>query len=72
VIHHIEVCSYPNWIANAQVRLARLDGHLLTLSAKPMTFQGVEQRAALTWERVGYDWPWTIPPDVSDSADLRA
>jgi hypothetical protein len=44
---------------------------LLTLSAKPMTFQGVERRAALTWKRVGYDWPWTIPPDVSDSADLR-
>ena len=24
VIHHIEVCSYPNWIGNAQVRFARL------------------------------------------------
>jgi hypothetical protein len=35
VIHHIEVCSYPNWIGNAQVRFARLEGDLLTLSTKP-------------------------------------
>ena len=53
VIHHIEVCSFPNWIGNAQVRFARLDGTELTLSTKPMTFQGVERRAELVWERVG-------------------
>jgi hypothetical protein len=53
VIHHIEVCSYPNWIGDAQVRLARLDGDVLTLSAKPMTLQGVERTAELVWERVG-------------------
>jgi Lipocalin-like domain len=23
VIHHIEVCSYPNWIGNGQVRFAK-------------------------------------------------
>jgi hypothetical protein len=55
VIHHIEVCSYPNWIGNAQVRLAKLDGDLLTLSAKPMTFQGGERTAQLVCERVGRD-----------------
>jgi hypothetical protein len=55
VIHHIEVCSFPNWIGNAQVRFAKLDGDLLTLSTKPMTFQGVERRAQLAWERVGRD-----------------
>ena len=53
VIHHIEVSSYPNWIGNAQVRFAKLDGDLLKLSTKPMTFQGVERRAELVWERVG-------------------
>jgi hypothetical protein len=26
VIHHIELCSNPNWIGNAQVRFAKLDG----------------------------------------------
>jgi hypothetical protein len=55
VIHHIEVCSYPNWIGNAQVRFAQLDGELLTLSTKPMMFQGVERSAHLVWERVGHD-----------------
>jgi hypothetical protein len=55
VIHHIEVCSFPNWIGNAQVRFAHLDGDLLTLSTKPMIFQGVERRAELVWERVGRD-----------------
>ena len=55
VIHHIEVCSYPNWIGNAQVRFANLAGDRLTLSTKPMTFQGVERRAVLEWERVGSD-----------------
>jgi hypothetical protein len=55
VIHHIEVCSYPNWIGNAQVRFAKLHDDLLELSTKPMTFQGVERRAELVWERAGRD-----------------
>jgi hypothetical protein len=55
VIHHIEVCSYPNWIGNAQVRFAKLEADQLTLSTKPMVFQGVERRAELVWERVGHD-----------------
>jgi hypothetical protein len=55
VIHHIQICSFPNWIGNAQVRFANLDGDLLTLSTKPMTFQGVERSAHLVWERVGRD-----------------
>jgi hypothetical protein len=55
VIHHIEVCSYPNWIGNAQVRFAKPEGELLVLSTKPMTFQGVTRSAELVWERVGQD-----------------
>jgi hypothetical protein len=55
VIHQIEVCSYPNWIGNAQVRFAKLDGDLLTLSAEPTTMQGVERTAVLVWERVRRD-----------------
>jgi hypothetical protein len=54
VIHHIEVCSYPNWIGNAQVRFAKREGDLLVLSTtKPVTFQGVTRSAELVWERVG-------------------
>jgi hypothetical protein len=55
VIHHIEVCSYPNWIGNAQVRFAKLEGDVLTLSTKPMVLRGVERTAELVWERVSHD-----------------
>jgi hypothetical protein len=37
------------------VRFARLEGDLLVLSTKPMTFQGVTRSAELVWERVGHD-----------------
>lgn len=55
VIHHIEVCSFPNWIGNAQVRFATLDGNRLTLSTRPMIVQGVERFAEVEWERIGRD-----------------
>jgi hypothetical protein len=55
VIHHIEVSSFPNWVGDDQLRFVKLDGDLLTLSTKPMTFQGVEGTAELVWERVGPD-----------------
>lgn len=55
VIHHIEVCSFPNWIGNAQVRFVKLEGDLLTLSARPMSFQGVERTAEVLWQRIGDD-----------------
>jgi hypothetical protein len=55
VIHHIEVCSYPNWVGNAQVRMVKLDHPFLTLSTKPMKCQGIEQKSELVWERVGHD-----------------
>jgi len=45
VIHHVEICSYPNWIGNAQVRYAKLDGDVLRLTSKPMTAQGWTIRA---------------------------
>ena len=50
-----DLIDYPNWVGNAQVRFAHLDRDLLTLSTKPMTFQGVERSAHLVWERVGHD-----------------
>jgi len=56
VIHHIEVCSYPNWIGNAQERFVKLDGGVLVLSTtKPMIVQGVTRSAELVWERVSQD-----------------
>ncbi len=55
VVHHVEVCSNPNWVGHDQFRFARIDGSHLTLSTKPMSFQGIEQRSELVWERVGQD-----------------
>lgn len=55
VIHHIEVCSFPNWIGNAQVRFAKVEGDTLTLSTRPMMLQGRERRAEVVWDRVGRD-----------------
>jgi Lipocalin-like domain len=55
VIHHIEICSLPNWIGNAQVRDAELDGDVLRLTSKPITVQGVEYTGELVWDRVGRD-----------------
>ena len=40
---------------DAQVRFAKLEPDRLTLSTKPMVFQGVERRAELVWERVGHE-----------------
>jgi lipocalin-like protein len=53
VVHHVEVCSYPNWIGDPQKRFAKLEGDLLTLSTNSMTLQGVERTAELVWQRVG-------------------
>jgi hypothetical protein len=36
------------------VRFVKLEGDLLVLSTKPMTFQGVTRSAELAWERVGH------------------
>jgi hypothetical protein len=55
VIHHVEVCSNPKWVGSDQFRFAKIDGSRLTLSTKPMSFQGIEQRSELVWERVGQD-----------------
>jgi hypothetical protein len=55
VIHHIEVCSFPNWIGNAQVRMAELHDDVLTLRTRPMMLQGRERRAEVVWDRVGRD-----------------
>jgi hypothetical protein len=52
VIHHVEICSYPNWIGNAQVRYAKLDGDVLRLTSEPMTAQGVDYKSQATRARL--------------------
>jgi hypothetical protein len=52
VIHHIQVCIFPNWIGVDQERFFKLDGSRLTLSTPPILQKGTEQTAHLIWERV--------------------
>jgi hypothetical protein len=47
VIHHVEVCSFPNWVGTDQKRLFRFEGNRLTLEADQPA-----GRSKLVWERV--------------------
>jgi hypothetical protein len=53
VIHHIEVCLYPNGIGTSQMRFVKLDGNVLTLTTEPMIVQGVDRSTIVVWDRVG-------------------
>lgn len=57
IVHHIEVSFFPNWIGVEQVRYARLEGDLLSLSTPPLTYRGRPGRAALRWRRVAPPLP---------------
>jgi len=52
VVHHVELSLFPNWIDVDQERLVELTGDRLTLSARPMLLEGMQQTAYLVWERV--------------------
>jgi hypothetical protein len=52
VRHHVEVSLFPNWSGVEQERLVEVTGDRLTLSTRPMLFQGIQQTAHLIWERV--------------------
>ena len=47
----IEVSSFPNWVGKDQERFAQLEGNTLTLSTKPMIFQGAQ--GAARWNSSG-------------------
>lgn len=51
VIHHIEICSFPNWSGVDQERLVDLGENRLTLSTPPVLMQGKQQTGHLIWER---------------------
>jgi hypothetical protein len=52
VIHHVELSLFPNWSGVDQERLVEVEGDRLTLSTRPMLFQGIERTAHVVWERV--------------------
>ena len=51
VIHYVELSLFPNWSGVEQERLIEVAGDRLTLSTRPMLFQGLQQSAHLVWER---------------------
>ena len=51
VIHHVEVCLFPNWVGNEQKRTFQFDGNRLTLST-PLPGGDIQRSAHLVWERV--------------------
>ncbi len=51
VIHHIEVCHFPNWIGIDQQRFIKFEGKQMHLSTPPLPIGGKMQTAHLIWER---------------------
>ena len=53
VVHHLEMCSIPNWRGSEQVRHCDLqDGQLNTLSTPPILFGGAERVSKLVWVKL--------------------
>ncbi len=51
VIHHIEVCLFPNWTGSDQERFIEFQGSRMLLSTPPLQIDGKMQTAHLIWER---------------------
>jgi hypothetical protein len=50
--HEMFVSLFPNWVGQAQVRLANIEGDKLHLSTNtPMPFGGASKTASLMWTR---------------------
>ncbi len=52
VLHHIEVCIFPNWTGVTQERFFDLTENKLSLSTAPFLLHGSQQTSHLIWERV--------------------
>jgi hypothetical protein len=55
VIHHVEICSFPNWVGTRQERFYDFDGDRLVLSTPPISLGGESAVSTLLWE------PMTCP-----------
>ncbi len=52
VIHHVDVCLFPNWIGNDQKRAFKFDGNRLILSTDLAPDDEMQKTGHLIWERV--------------------
>jgi hypothetical protein len=53
VHHHVEVCTFPNYVGKILTRDYRVKDNMLQLSSRPETSGGAEGIKAV-WERVGH------------------
>jgi len=51
ITHHIEGCSYPNWVGAAREQFYEFDGDRLTLMTTPMTLAEETIVGYLIWRR---------------------
>jgi hypothetical protein len=52
VVHHLEMCSIPNWRGSEQVRYFDLQEGQLTLSTPPILLGGAERVSKLVWVKL--------------------
>lgn len=52
VVHHVEICSFPNWVGSRQERFYEFDGDRLVLSTPPISLGGESTVSTLVWEPV--------------------
>lgn len=54
VVHHIEICSFPNWVGTSQERFYDFDNGQLVLSTLPISLGGESAVSTLLWERMNH------------------
>jgi len=52
VVHHVEVCLFPNWVGRDQKRNFKFEGDRLYLSTDPDPRDEKQKTGFLIWERV--------------------
>ncbi len=52
VVHHVEVCLFPNWVGKDQKRNFQFEGNRLYLNTDPDPRDEKQKMGYLIWERV--------------------
>ena len=57
VVHHIDICLFPNWVGDDQFRTARFDGDLLRLEFRAGEETSRASTLRLVWKRMAPHQP---------------
>lgn len=52
IVHHVEGCTFPNWVGQPQARFYRFEGDSLALTTPAFEIDGVMQIGELLWQRL--------------------